>query len=60
LEHKIIMTALITNKNNPSVRIVTGNVKNINKGLIKVFNSAKTIATSIEVVKLATVIPGIT
>jgi hypothetical protein len=59
LEHKIIIIALITRRNNPSVRIVTGKVKNIRSGLIKVLSNAKTTATKIDVVKLATVIPDI-
>jgi hypothetical protein len=49
----------MTRRNNPSVRIVTGKVKNIRSGLIKVLSNAKKIATKIEVVKLATVMPDI-
>lgn len=58
-EHKIIITALITNKKSPNVNIVTGKVKNISSGLIKVLSNANTTAINIDVVKLATVIPDI-
>lgn len=44
--NKIIM-ALITNKNNPKVTMVAGNVKNIKSGLTKRFNKAITTATKI-------------
>jgi len=57
--HNIIIKALITNRNNPKVSNVTGNVSNTRIGLIKRFNNPKTTATIIEVVKLATETPGI-
>jgi hypothetical protein len=57
LEQRIIISALITNKNNPKVTIVTGKVKKTKIGLIKVLSNPKTIATNIEVIKLETVIP---
>jgi hypothetical protein len=56
-EQRIIIKALITNKNNPKVTIVTGKVKNTKMGLINVLSNPKTTATSIEVTKLETVIP---
>jgi hypothetical protein len=49
-----MIMALITNKNNPSVKIVTGKVNKINIGFTKMFNNPKTIATIIEVPKLST------
>ncbi len=49
---------LITNKNNPNVIIVMGNVRNIIIGLIKTFKSPKTIATINAAFKSVTVIPG--
>ena len=52
--HNSIISALITNKNNPNVRIVTGNVKITIIGLIKMFSNPNTIATKNAVVKLAT------
>lgn len=45
---KIIM-ALITNKNNPNVKNVTGKVSNTKMGFTKKFNKANTIATFKEV-----------
>jgi hypothetical protein len=56
-EHRIIIKALITNKNNPNVTRVTGNVKNTKMGLINVLSNPKTTAISIDVTKLETVIP---
>ena len=53
-----MINALITSKNNPKVRIVTGIVRIINKGFKNVFSSPKTIATSSAVVKSATCTPG--
>lgn len=52
-QNKMIM-ALITNKNKPSVKIVTGKVNKIKIGFTKMFNKPKTIATIIEVPKLST------
>ncbi len=53
-EHNKMIMALITNKNNPSVKTVTGKVNKINIGFTKIFNNPKTIATIIEVPKLST------
>lgn len=50
--------ALIISKNNPKVSKVTGKVKRIKIGFTNTFNTAKTIATTIEVVKSATATPG--
>lgn len=44
---KRIITALITNKNNPKVKMVAGKVKNINNGLTNMFKRAITAATKI-------------
>ena len=52
------MNAFITNKNKPNVKNVIGMVSIINKGLTKLFNTAKTIATKQAVMKLLTCIPG--
>ena len=54
-----MISALITNKNNPKVTMVTGNVKKTSKGLIKVLSNPSTTAMIIEVTKLETVIPDI-
>lgn len=59
LVHNKMINALITNKNNPKVIRVTGNVSSTRMGLTNRFNNPKTIATIIEVVKLATETPGI-
>jgi len=59
LVHKRIIMAFMTNKNNPNVNKVTGNVNSIKMGLIKVLSKLKTIATINEVVKFATTTPGI-
>ena len=59
LVHKIMISAFITNKNKPNVRIVTGKVKITNMGLIKIFSNPNTIATNNAVVKLSTCTPGI-
>lgn len=53
-----IITAFITNKNNPKVTIVAGMVKKIKIGFKNVFNKAKTTATINAVEKLSTAIPG--
>ena len=47
-----IIKVLITSKNNPSVIIVIGNVRNINMGFINVFSTANKIAKRIADVKL--------
>ncbi len=44
-EHIPIIAALMTNKNNPSVKNVIGNVKSTRIGLTNKFNSPRTIAT---------------
>lgn len=49
----------MTNKKSPNVKIVTGNVKITNIGLIKIFNKPSTIATNKAVVNVATCTPGI-
>jgi hypothetical protein len=59
LLHNIIINPLMTNKNNPNVKKVIGNVNNTKMGLIKIFSNPKTIATKSAVVKLATCTPCI-
>lgn len=59
LLHKIIIKALMTNKNNPSVKKVIGKVNNTKIGFIKILSNPKTIATKSDVVKLATCTPFI-
>lgn len=54
-----MITAFITSKNNPNVKIVNGNVKMTNIGFINTLNNPKTTATSNEVVKLSTTTPFI-
>ena len=54
LVHNKIISALITNKNNPKVIIVTGSVSMTNIGLIKILSNPKTTATIKAVVKLPT------
>jgi hypothetical protein len=44
-EHKAIIAALITNKNNPRVKMVTGKVKSTKIGFTNKFNNPKTMAT---------------
>lgn len=53
-EHNKIITALITNKNNPNVSIVTGNVNRTNIGFTIALSKPKTTATITAVVKFAT------
>jgi len=53
------MSALITNKKSPNVRIVTGNVNKTIMGLMKRLSNPKTIATIKDVVKFATCTPFI-
>ncbi len=48
----------MTNKNNPKVKIVIGNVNKIKIGLTNRFNSPKTMATIIDVAKVSTDTPG--
>ena len=57
--HNKIISALITSRNSPKVMIVTGKVNNTKMGLMKILSNASTMATITEVVKLATVTPGI-
>ncbi len=57
LEQRIMINALMTNKNNPNVTMVTGNVKNTKIGFIKVLSNPRTTATMIEVIKLETLMP---
>ncbi len=53
-EHNNIITALITNKNNPKVKIVAGNVNITKIGLTNKLSNPKTTATIKAVVKSAT------
>ena len=53
-----IIRALITNKNNPNVKMVTGNVKMMSKGFTNKLSRISTAATTIAVIKLSTNIPG--
>lgn len=53
-----IINALITNKNKPNVRMVTGNVKMMSSGFMVTLNKAKTTATITELVKFSTETPG--
>ena len=52
------MIALITNKNNPSVKKVTGIVSNTKIGFKNVFKRPKTTATNNAPVKSVTWTPG--
>jgi hypothetical protein len=45
LSQSKIMTALMTNKNKPNVKKVTGKVNNTNMGFTKKFNNPRTMAT---------------
>ncbi len=53
------MSALITNKNKPSVKTVIGSVKKINIGLTNTLSTARTSESIIAVVTLLTETPGI-
>ena len=55
--HNIIINALMTNKNSPNVKIVTGKVNKTKIGFTNKFSNAKTIATTIEVEKVSTETP---
>jgi len=55
----IIINAFITNKNNPKVTIVTGNVNRIKMGFTKKFNSPSTMATVKAVENSSTITPFI-
>lgn len=52
--HNKIITALITNKNNPNVMMVTGNVSITKIGFINILSNPRTIATTNAVVNPAT------
>lgn len=52
--HNKIISALITNKNNPKVTIVTGKVSTTKMGLIKILSNPRTMATINAVVNPAT------
>lgn len=54
LSHNIIISALITNKNNPKVIKVIGRVKITKIGLMNILSSPRTTATIKAVVKPAT------
>lgn len=54
-----IITALITNKNNPNVRNVTGMDMNVRIGLTNVLSSVSTIATTMADQKLVMSTPGV-
>ena len=54
LSHNMMIKALITNKNNPKVTKVNGNVNITKMGLIKILSSPRTTATIKAVVKPAT------
>jgi hypothetical protein len=54
LEHRIIITALITKRKSPKVIMVTGNVKITNIGFTNKFNNPKTTATIIDDLKPST------
>ena len=58
LSANIIIKALITNKNKPKVRMVTGKVKMIRIGFMVTLNNAKTTATITALVKFTTETPG--
>lgn len=55
----MIMMVLITNKNNPRVKNVIGNVNNTNIGFTKKLSNPKTIATVNAVVNSSTITPFI-
>ena len=54
-----MMTALMTNKNKPKVKKVTGKVNNTKIGFTKKFNNPKTIATFRAVVNSSMITPFI-
>ena len=54
-----IMTALMTNKNKPKVKKVTGNVNKTKMGFTKKFNNPKTMATVRAVVNSSMTTPFI-
>lgn len=58
LSAKRMISALMTNKNNPSVTTVIGSVKIIKIGFTIAFNNPKTIATIMADVKVTSLTPG--
>lgn len=58
LPHNMIIKALITNKNSPNVKMVTGIDINCNIGFTKKFSNANTITTIIDDPKPLTLMPG--
>lgn len=58
LDTKRIITALITNVNNPKVRILTGRVSRRSRGRITALRIPSTRAATNAVVKFGTLIPG--
>lgn len=57
--HKRMISALMTKRKRPNVKIVTGSVSNTKTGLRKMLSNPRTQATMTEVVKLTTCTPGI-
>ena len=53
-----IIKALITNKNNPNVKMVTGKVRIMSRGLINKLSKISTAATTIAVKNPDTYMPG--
>ena len=53
IEHILMIAPLTTNKNNPNVRNVTGNVSIVKTGFTNIFSNPKTAATITAVVKLS-------
>jgi hypothetical protein len=53
-----MISALMTSKNNPKVKIVKGIVNNIRIGLTNKLSKTKTMATQIDCIKLSTLMPG--
>jgi hypothetical protein len=53
-EHNKMITALMTKRNNPSVRIVTGKVKSTKMGFTIKLSKPRTTATIMETLKLVT------
>lgn len=59
LEANMIIKALITNVNNPNVRILIGKVKSTSNGFIKLFKRPRTRAKIKALQTPATLTPGI-
>ena len=51
------MMALMTSRNKPKVKTVTGSVKRTRTGFTKILSKAMTVATTIAVMKLLTYTP---